>query len=92
MGMNKEFVALVVCFAYKERDLLAFSSPCITISALAIDIRCRKGLKSFDEILCKISSPGFKQQAIECSWILYDRVMALPFFSERDGVMEVHQS
>lgn len=92
MKMNKEFVALIVCFAYKERDLLIYSSPCITIAALAIDTLYRKDLKSFDDILCKISSPVFRQEVSKCSRILYDKVMSLPFFSESDGTMKFHQS
>ncbi len=82
MEINRGFVDLIICFAYNENDLLVYSSPCITIAALAIDIRFRRGGASFDDILRMVSLSSLKEEVLECSKILHDKLKNMKYFSQ----------
>ena len=79
--MNQDAVNLIVCFAYKERDLLVHSSHCITVAAMAVEIRCKKHLSSFDEVFQMISPPSLKEEVSKCADVLYQKMMELDYFS-----------
>ena len=77
--INRSFVDLMICFAYNDNEFLGYSSHCITISALAVDIRTRKGFKSFDVIMTQsgLSSSALNEEVSKCSEILYDKVLKM---------------
>ena len=80
MTIDKDAVNLIICCAYKEKDLLLHSSHCITISAMAIEIRCKKQLESFDDIFYLISPAELKEEVSKCSETLYSKVMKYDYF------------
>jgi hypothetical protein len=91
MVLNKNIVNLIICYAYKERDLLVYSSHCITISAIATEIRYRRHLDSFSEIFSMISSDTMKAGVSECAEALYQKMKTIPYFSEQaDAVSSDH--
>ena len=79
--INKSAVNLIICYAYKEMDMLPYSSHCLTISAMATEIRCQKKLGSFDEILCLISSGALKVEVSTCAETLYQKMIKYAYFS-----------
>ena len=81
ININKDAINLIICYAYKETDMLSYSSHCITISAMATEIRCKKQLDSFDEILGSISPDSLKEKVSKCSELLFQKMRKFSYFA-----------
>jgi hypothetical protein len=87
--LNKDAVGLIICFAYKEIDMLVYSSHCITVAAIATEIRFRKKLESFDGVLGLISPEALKIEVSNCAEMLYRKMRGINLFSGAEDCSEV---
>ena len=80
-NINKDAINLMICYAYKETDMLSYSSHCITVSAIAAEIRIKKQLDSFDDILYLISPASLKEEVSKCAEMLFERMGKFSYFA-----------
>jgi hypothetical protein len=80
-NINKDAINLIICYAYKEADMLSYSSHCITVSAMATEIRCKKQLDSFDDILRSISPASLREEVSRCAEMLLEKMKKFSYFA-----------
>ncbi len=74
--LPRESIEFIVCYAYCERDLFAYSSYCISISSIAAAVRYKTKSDSFYGVflLLSLTDIVLLGEITECAELLYQKL------------------
>ena len=74
--LPRDSIDFIVCFAYCEQDLFAYSSYCISISSIAAAVRYKTKSDSFHGVffLLSLSDSALIDKITECAELLYQKL------------------
>ena len=79
----RDSVDFIICFAYKEYDLLSYSSHCIALSSIAAAVRYSTRSDSFFGVFFLMSlSENINSQLdiVKCSEIIYQKLKKFNYY------------